>query len=60
MGLHRPNLRGQKKRGRPLPLREGQRHSIGVHNPNSRGHAKTWVSISPTEEATPKCGVPHP
>ena len=31
-----------------------------VLDPNSRGHAKTWKSLTSTQEATPKLGTPSP
>ena len=36
------------------------RQSVGVLNPNSRGHAKVWESLSPTQGATPKPRSPYP
>ena len=42
--------------GSPHPQLEGPRQSVGVRIPNSRGHAKAWESVSPTQGATPKGG----
>ena len=33
---------------------------MGVLNPNSRGHTKGWVSLTPTQGVTIKCGSPSP
>ena len=38
----------------------GVTRGSGVHHPNSRGHAKAWESITPTQGATPKLGSPSP
>ena len=34
--------------------------NAGVRIPNSRGQAKAWESVSPTQGATPKHGSPYP
>ena len=47
------------KRGIPYPQLEAQRQSVGVRIPNSRGHTKAWVSVSPTRGAMPNHGSPY-
>ena len=39
---------------------QGVNQSMRFIIPNSRGHTKTWESISPTQGATPKSGSPYP
>ena len=36
------------------PQLKGPHRSVGVHDPNSRGHTEAWESITPTQGATPK------
>ena len=36
----------------------GQAKNRAVRHVNSRGHAKAWESITPTQGPTPKCGSP--
>ena len=39
------------------PTKESHR-SVGVLNPNSRGHTEEWESLTPNKGATPKRGSP--
>ena len=36
----------------PRPQLKGPHQSVGVHHLNSRGHAKLWESITPTQWAS--------
>ena len=44
----------------PYPQFKGPCKSVGVRIPNSRGHAKVWESVSPTQGAMPKRGSLYP
>ena len=55
-----PTQGATPKRGSLYPQLKGPHRSVGVHIPNSRGHAKAWESVSPTQGATPKRGSPYP
>ena len=57
-----PSLRleGPCQGAGPSPQLEGPCQGVGVHHPNSKGHAKTWESITPLKGPCQSVGVHHP